>query len=613
MDDLLRHYERELTLLRQSARAFAERYPKVASRLPLTNGADGGSDDPSVERLFQSFALIAARASQNIENDYPEFTTGLVEALYPHYLRPFPSCSIACFEVDSSRAAQMSTSVVIARGTQLYSPPVRGVKVFFRTAFDVTLSPLQVSGARFQGIAQAPQSLRLPPNAGAQISISFAIQSAHACVADLKLDSIRLYAQGEPLFSAALRDALSIHALCAYVEPAHTGRWIALDRVPFSALGMARDESLMPWPETVDTAYALLTEFFAFPEKFGFFDCDLRQAGRLGGRAFTLHLLLKDIPADSEAARLLESLGPQHLVPGCTPVVNLFEARGKLGKRLSASSVADAYPLLVDEQNAHAYEVYSVDSVSQVSETPQGEKVTEYPALHSLLHDPRATLYWRTHRDALMARSQPGHELALGFVDERIEPVSPPNGLGFKLTCTNRDLPEQLAHGAAAGDLLIEGGTLARRIALLQRPTRPLYFRHDRGALWRLISQLSLNPHLLNAGPEPMRDLLRLHDMTGSPVSARQVEGVVDVAERAVMAWVAAKPIARVVRGLEIRVTVNESHFAETGLNVFAQLLDALLSVHVASNGFTELVLLSSSDGTELLRCPRRSGRGHLI
>ncbi|WP_027821144.1 type VI secretion system baseplate subunit TssF, partial [Paraburkholderia bannensis] len=524
--------------------------------------------------------------------------------------RPFPSCSIASFELDGSRAAQMSTSIVIARGTQLYSPPVRGTKVFFRTAFDVTLSPLHISHARFQRIAQTPQSLRLPLNASAQISVTFAIQSAHASVADLTLDSIRLYAHGEPLFSAALRDALSIHALCAYVEPAHTGRWIALDSVPFAMAGLDRDESLIPSPEAVDAAYPLLTEFFAFPEKFGFFDCDLRQAGRLGGRVFTLHVLLKDIPADSQAASLLESFGPQHLTPGCTPVVNLFETPGLLGKRLDESSMAGAFPLLVDEQNAHAYEVYSVDSVSQVSATPEGEKVTEFPSLHSRLHDTRSALYWRTHRDPLMASTLPGHEFALAFVDEQIEAVSPPNGLGLRLTCTNRDLPEQLVPGAENGDLLIEGGTLARRISLLHRPTQTRYFRHERGALWRLISQLSFHALLLNGGAEPLRDLLRLHDLTGS---SRLAEALVDVAGRAVTAWVSDKPVASVVRGLEIRVTVNERHLAETGLHAFAQLLDTLLGVSISSNGFTQLVLLSGDDGVELLRCPRRSGRSHLI
>ena len=94
MDDLVRYYERELALLRERAREFAERYPKIATRLALRG--DSGSEDPHAERLFETFALLAARAAKNIEDDYPEFTKALIGTLYPHYLRPFPSCSIAC-------------------------------------------------------------------------------------------------------------------------------------------------------------------------------------------------------------------------------------------------------------------------------------------------------------------------------------------------------------------------------------------------------------------------------------------------------------------------------------------------------------------------------------
>ncbi|AJX31069.1 type VI secretion system baseplate subunit TssF [Burkholderia oklahomensis] len=616
MDELLSYYERELAFLRRHVRDFAERYPKIASRMQLASGADGSSEDPQVERLFESFALTGARASRHIEDDYSEFTKAFVEVLYPHYLRAFPSCAIACFDVDASRAAQMSASVVVPRGTELYSRPVKGAKMFFRTAYDVTLSPLQLTAARFHGMSQAPRSFRLPPKAGAQISLTFAIRSPHASVADLKLDAVRLYVRGEPLMSAALRDALSIHALQAYVEPDRSGRWAALDRVPFAAVGVSREDSLIPCPETVHPAYPLLTEYFAFPEKFGFFDCDLRQAGRLGGRQFTLHLLLKDIPADSATANVLESLSAEHVQLGCTPVVNLFETSGKLGAQPSAASDTQMYPLVVDKQNAYAYEVYSVDAVKQVQDTPQGDRITFFQSLHSLYHGghaTRASLYWRMRRDALIARSEPGHELSLGFVDGALEPAVPPPGLDFALTCSNRDMPEQLPPGMPGGDLMMEGGTLASRISLLQRPTRPLRFREERGALWRLISQLSLNSLLLAGGAGAVRDMLKLHDLQESPATARQIAGVVDVSQKPVTAWVSEKPFASVVRGLEIRITVDADCFAGTGVNTFAQLMDCLLSQYVAPTGFTQLVLVSNQTGDELCRCPRRSGGGFLI
>lgn len=161
-EDLLSYYERELTFLRQYVREFAARYPKIASRLSLTGGMDSGSMDLHVERLVESFALMAARTARHIDDDYPRFTEALFETLYPHYLRAFPSCSIVHFEMDSGRAAQMSAAVTVPRGTQLYSRPLNGSKILFRTAYDVTLSPLQLTGAKFRSIADVPRTLRLP-------------------------------------------------------------------------------------------------------------------------------------------------------------------------------------------------------------------------------------------------------------------------------------------------------------------------------------------------------------------------------------------------------------------------------------------------------------------
>ena len=616
MEELRSYYEHELTHLRQYAREFAARYPKIASRLSLMTGVDSSSADPHVERLFESFALMMARTAQKLDDDYPEFTEGLVETLYPHYLRPFPSCSIAHFDVDNSRAAQMSAPIVVPRGTQLYSRPVRGTKILFRTAYDVTLSPLQLTAARFHAMAEAPGTFSLPSGTSAQISLTFAIQSAHASVAGLKLDSIRLYTQGDPIFASALRDALSINALRAYVEPGHTRRWIELDELPFATAGMAPTDSLFPYPASAEPAYLLLTEFFAYPEKFGFFDCDLRQAGRLGGRQFTLHVLLKDIPADSPAAQVLATLSTGNVLAGCTPVVNLFETSGKLGNQASPSSTGEAYPLEVDEQNAYAYEVYSIDSVAQVKETSHGEQIKQFDAFYSLHHSRHPTpeaLYWRAHRDHLLAKTNPGQEIALGFVNGHLKSTSPPVALDLKFTCSNRDLPEQLARGLPGGDLMMEGGTLARRISLLHQPTKPLRFSHDRGALWRLISQLSLNAVSLAGGVEPIRDLLAFHDLKGSPISARQVDSVVDLTEKVVTAWIPDQPFAGIVRGIEIHLTIDEEGFAGTGIHVFAQLIDRLLSLYVATSNFTQLVLLSSRSGNELLRCPRRTGAAFLI
>lgn len=606
MEDLLPYYERELAFLRRYSRDFADKYPKIAGRLLLTGDV---SEDPHVERLIESFALMGARISKKIEDDYPEFTEALLEVLYPHYLRPFPSCSIARFDAGSG-ASQLSAPVVIKRGTELLSRPVRGVPCRFRTTYDVTLSPLQLTSARFQPLVQAPRAVRLPPQAGAQISIGFNLASTHEAIAALELESLRLFTDGEPSFCAALRDVLAMHVLKAYVEPAGRDQWIALDANPLTPVGFGEDESLIDYPARSHPAYRLLTEFFAFPEKFGFFDLDLRRLGALGGRQFTLHLVLKDIAADSAYARLLEGLTAANLPTGCTPVVNLFAQHGE---PIRVSHAAVSYPVVADSRRAFAYEVHAIESVTRVQQTAQGETMTEFRPFYSLRHgesQERHEHYWVARRDELIAKQSPGYELELSIVDAQFDPVTPRTDvLSIDLVCSNRDLPEQLAYGVPGGDLMLEGGGVARSIALLRKPTPSMRFERGRGAQWRLISHLSLNHlSLVEGGIAPLREMLKLYDLQRSAISSRQIEGMVDLTQRSVTAWLPGKHFASVARGTEIRLTVDEESFVGAGISIFARVLDAFFGLYVHANSFTQLVLLSRRSGEELIRCPARNG-----
>jgi len=112
-EELLRAYWRELSYLRNMGSAFAETYPKVAGRLEL--GSDV-SPDPHVERLIESFAFLTARIQQNLDSEFPEIATELLNILHPHYLNPIPSMAVATFEVDPRRG-KLTSGHVIPRHT----------------------------------------------------------------------------------------------------------------------------------------------------------------------------------------------------------------------------------------------------------------------------------------------------------------------------------------------------------------------------------------------------------------------------------------------------------------------------------------------------------------
>src|SRR5215469_8512743 len=100
-DDLLQYYERELTFLRYMGKEFAEKYPKIAGRLQLESDR---CEDPHVERLLEGFAFLAARVHMKVDDDFPEITQALLDCVYPHYLRPMPSCSVAQFHLNPGQA-----------------------------------------------------------------------------------------------------------------------------------------------------------------------------------------------------------------------------------------------------------------------------------------------------------------------------------------------------------------------------------------------------------------------------------------------------------------------------------------------------------------------------
>src|SRR5882757_3535422 len=121
-DELLLYYERELDYLRKSAAQFAEKHPKVASRLVLEPTK---CEDPHVERLLEAFAFLAARIHLKLDDDFPEISEGLLSIVYPQLVRPLPSMSVVEFQLDPEKG-KLTSGLKIDRGSSLFSKPISG-------------------------------------------------------------------------------------------------------------------------------------------------------------------------------------------------------------------------------------------------------------------------------------------------------------------------------------------------------------------------------------------------------------------------------------------------------------------------------------------------------
>lgn len=609
MEQLLPYYESELGYLRRNLRDFAERYPKIAGRLLISGEV---CEDPHVERMIESFALLNARIAKRLDDDYPQFTEALFEVLYPHYLRPFPSCSIAHFDCGGV-AKQQTGAGVIARGTQLNTRPVRGAACTFRTVYPVTVAPLTLSGASFAAILAAPDAVRAPAGASSSLSLSFSSNAEQAGAGQLGIDTLRLFIDGEPSFCAALRDALFMRGLAAWAEADHDGRWIALPVLPIRAAGFGDDEALIDFPARAHPAYRLLTEYFCFPEKFNFFDVDLGALAAVlpvGTRTVTLHLALGGVRADSNTARMLGTLSTNNVLLGCTPVINLFRQRGE---PIRLTHTTASYPVLADARRAFAYEVVSIDSVHLVRQTPQGETIVQFRPFYSLRHaqtPEQGGHYWAMRRDDTLLERSPGFEAQISIVDIDFDPAEvETDTLNLELTCSNRDLPALLPYGQRGGDLFLEGGSSVRAISFLRKPSLSYRFERGHNAHWRLISHLALNHlSLADGGVEAFREMLALYDLPRSASSQRQIGGIAGIEQRPASAWLSGNPFTCLVRGVDVRLSIDEEAFVGSGIHAFAHIVERFLALYVHANSFTRLVVVSNKSGEDLWTCSPRSG-----
>ena len=611
MENLLPYYERELSYLRRYSGEFAERYPKIAGRLAPR---DVQGDDPHIAQMISAVALLDARIAKKIDDDFVQGVEALFEVLHPHYLRPFPSCSIAQLCCDASTVGPRTYKV--ARGTELHSRSINGVPCRFRTAYDVTLAPLAMSEARYIPAAAAP--IPLSVDAAGIISLTFETTTARGVLGAFGLRKVRVHLDGESSFVAALADGLFVHALASYVEADGDGRWKRLQTLPIAQAGFGANDALLDYPMRSHPAYRPLIEYFGFPEKSDFVDVDLGAMLDMAGacRSVTLHVVLREGRANLHAAPLLETLSTAHFKLFSTPVVNLF---GQHGAPIRVTHQQVAYPVLADARRASAYDVYSIDSVSLVRQRQGYDEVAEMRPLFSrhYVDEQQSARYWAARRDEAVAVLSPGYETEISVIDAGFDPSEVwTDTLSIELTCTNRDLPARLAVGLAGGDLFMASSAEHLPplvIAMLRRPTHALRFERRDALPLRLASHLALDHlSLADLSLSALKAALALYDVRRSAVTSRYIDGIVGVQSRDVEIELPGNPFVTSVQGLELRLTIDENHFVGASIAAFVGALNSFLGYYVQINSFVQLTVVSKNTGDEVMRCKPRSSE-HIL
>jgi type VI secretion system protein ImpG len=602
-DDLLTYYERELTFMRQIGAEFAAKYPKIASRLLLE--ADK-SEDPHVERLIQAFAYLAARIHHKVDDEFPEITDALLGVLYPHYLAPVPSMSTVQFVPDADQG-KLTSGHRIEAGSTLYSQPVNGTPCRFRTCYPVTLWPIEVVSARFD----EPDRVSPHPRAVAVIRLQLRCLGG-VTFAGLGLDRLRFFLHGESQLAYTLYEFLLNNTCQVQLRAAEKSgdrKPILLSSSCLRAAGFSADEGMLPYTPRSFLGYRLLQEYFAFPEKFLFFDvCELDRAARAGfGDAMEILICLNRLP------RLEQAINAETFRLGCTPIVNLFE---QIAEPIRLNHAQTEYRVVPDVRRQSATEVYSIDAVT--SSSPDLQEPLPVQPFYSFKHASdreRAEAFWHAMRRPSPKKGDEGTEVYLSLVDFTFQPTLPAaDTLTVHVTCTNRDLPGRLPFGGERGEFELEGAAPLSRIRCLKKPTETTRPPLRRGAQWRLISHLSLNYlSICDGGREALQEILKLYDSSDSAVIRQQIAGITNVTSRHVVGRPTSMPWNGFCRGTEVTIQFDEEKYVGSGVFLFASVLERFLALYASLNSFVQLVATTQQREEPLKRWPPRAGEQLLL
>jgi type VI secretion system protein ImpG len=611
-DALLPYYNRELNAIRTLAAEFASAHPKIAGRLRLS---DDSVDDPHVARLLEGVAFLAARVHHRLDDEFPELTDGLLGVLYPHYLAPLPSSAIVQFVCKPD----LTVPCQIKGNLPLDTEPVRGETCRFHTVYPATLWPVEVESIRLSGL---PLTAPTNPTAAGAVSvlrIGLKCASPEATFTSLGVDQLRFFLRGAanislPLYELLCRNVVGI----ALADGPNDPKPVLVPKGAIEPVGFAAEEALFPWPARSFSGFRLLSEYFAFPEKFLFLDFSGLEAKTLvsGGNRMDIFVYL-----DRAIPELERAVGNDALVLGCTPVVNLFPQRCE---PMALTHTATEYRIEPDVRRKGAMEIWGV---TRVRETRPDGSFRPWEPFYRLAArseaqpgavngNPIGGFYHPVRRHS--AAPLTGTDVFLAPYDPDFDAERPADAvLSVDALCTNRDLPADLPFGGGHPRLkLVEGVSGVKSVACLTAPTIPLRTPLREHGFWRLVSHLSLGHLSLvggSDGADALKEVLRLYDLRDSPETRAVIDGLLAVSARPGAARVPGARVGSFCRGIDVTLEFDARAWQASGLYLLAAVLDRFLALHATINGFVRTrAVLRGRSGTAASWPARAGGRALL-
>lgn len=606
---LLPYYERELAHIRRRGAEFAKANPKVASRLRMSAET---IEDPHVSRLIESFAFLNARIRHKLDDDFPELTNAVLEALYPHYLAPVPSMAIVQLQASSN----VKEHATVAKGVSIETKPINGEPVRFQTCYHTTLLPIKVTQAQLYNHRRIAPQVSNSLGVKSVLRLTLNTLDRNKTFAELAPGKIRFYLNGQPQQMYALYELLFRGILkIALATSADDKNAVFLTKDKLQTVGFEDDQGMLPYSGRSFLGYRLLTEFFNFPQKFLFLDIAGLDKHNLKNIGDTLEVFFY---LDTANRDLEPHLTAENFALGCTPMVNLFKHRSE---PIALKHTEPDYHVICDARNPRNFEIYGIEDITAVNTNGEQMSYTPFYGIRHGQQDEYENRYWYATRRPTETQDgsvDNGTELYLSLVDLDFKPSAPTGwAIDVETLACNRDLPNALPFGG--GEPYLQFTNLSapvEKIRCLTPPTKTRRIDGREQGQWRLISHLTLNHLSLTDNKEgamSLREILRLYDVDDSDETHAMIEAILSVNTNKVIARDPSGGLNGFCQGQEIIIEFDVDRFSGSSVFLFASVLERFLAMYASINSFTKLTAVNKGKRKVIHQWPARIGDKKLL
>ena len=309
MNQLHRLYDRELHTLRAKIREFAREHPETAGQLDLNEGIPG---DPDIARLLEGVAWLCAQLQIRLDDGYESVCRQLLQLYYPDFLKPVPAQGIFRFATDTLKEV-----TELPRGAEFELAHDKR-KFRFQTSKSVQLLPVHIDRIEYHSVPLPETWVQRFPEARSAVTLTLSSNDPAMPLAHCLKTGLELYANPGALRADEFLDTLISSLTGMMIRIGQRTETLNLERLSWPMF--EHGCSTLPSDPGLSDSHSLLINFFQAPGLFRFIHLDLADLA-LNDTSLEIIWLLED-----EMALGKDDISTDHLLLGCTTVVNLYQA-----------------------------------------------------------------------------------------------------------------------------------------------------------------------------------------------------------------------------------------------------------------------------------------------